>query len=190
MGKCTKGPVYYWPEIYTRSFSNIFFAFITACKKPALKCNWFFYFAHQGDHFTFLTGLAHSRFKTWGKWIEASVSDVLLTCWANNFHHQQFYLALLVPTVKLTMHSISIRQEDDPCCSCALSAESLQRCAKKQTITFGKNICLFVKYNIHSLVDEHNASESTIWEGDNFLYYQILVCTFGFTATFSFTCPG
>lgn len=42
------------------------------------------------------------------KLIEASVSDVLLTCWANNFRHQQFFAALHVPTVKSTVHSISI----------------------------------------------------------------------------------
>lgn len=102
----------YWPEIghfeiwllHEHAYS------ITAWEKPALKCDWFFNFAYQGDHFTILTGLAHSRLKTLHKWIEANVSDVLLTCWANNFHHQQFYLAVLVPTVKLTMHSISIRQ--------------------------------------------------------------------------------
>lgn len=30
-------------------------------------CDWFFNFAHQGDHFTILTGLAHSRLETLGK---------------------------------------------------------------------------------------------------------------------------
>lgn len=74
-------------------------------------CAWFFIFAHRGDDFTILTGRAHSRLESLGKRAEANVSDVLLTCWANNFHHQQFSSAPLVPAAKLTMHSISIRQE-------------------------------------------------------------------------------
>lgn len=40
------------------------------------------------------TGLTHSRLETLAKWMEANVSDVSLTCWANNFCHQQFYSAL------------------------------------------------------------------------------------------------
>lgn len=40
----------------------------------------------------------------------------------------------LKPTVKLTMHSISIRQENDPWSPRFSSVKNLQRCAKKQTI--------------------------------------------------------
>lgn len=125
---------------------------------PALKCDWFFNFARQGDHFTILTGLAHSRLETLRKWIEANVSDVLLTCWANNSHHQQFYLALLVPTVKLTMHSISIRQENDPCCPCVFSAENLQWCTKKQTIKLEGIFAFMMNTMYHSLFEREGAA--------------------------------
>lgn len=117
--------------------------FITVWEEPALKCDWFSNFAHRGDRFIIQAGLAHSRRKTSRKWIEANVSDVLLTCWANNFHHQQFYLAQLVPTVKLTMHSISIRQENDPRCPCVWSAEKRAKVCKEENDHIERNVCLF-----------------------------------------------
>lgn len=75
----------------------------------------------------------------------------LRTCWAKNFHHQQFNKALFVPTVRLTMHSVSIRGESDSSSSCA---EKLQRCAKKQS-RFLSNIifilCLMSTINLTHL---------------------------------------
>ena len=159
--------------------------FITVWEEPALKCDWLSNFAHRGDHFIIQTGLAHSRRETLRKWIEANVSDVLLTCWANNFHHQQFYLAQLVPTVKLTMHSISIRQENDPRCPCVWSAENVQRCAKRKTITWKEIIAFSVKFNDHSLVDEHSALNAQFLIGSN---YQMLVLIPDFTSILCFTC--
>lgn len=133
--------------------------FITPWEKPAFKCDWF---THQGDHFTILTGLARSRLKTLCKWKEANISDVLLTCWANNFSHQQFYVALLVPTVKLTMHSISIRQENDPHSPCFFFKCRNQRCAKKHTVHL-EGIFAFL-WNINNLWLMNTIHQSQLFE--------------------------
>lgn len=151
-------------------------------------CDWFFSFAHQGNHFTLLTGLAHSRLETLGRWAEANVSDVLLTCWANNFHHQQFYFAPLVPAVKLTMHSISIRQENDPCRPCVSGAEKVERSKLlnwKKDLSVVKCNILWLMNTMHQLCEKGGCSRCTLLIC---LSCQIFVWKFGFTTTLCFTC--
>lgn len=131
----------YLPDTYKEISKYLTLVFYYYLEEVNL-CDWFFYFAHQGDHFTILTGLARSRLKTLCKWMEANVSDVLLTCWANNSLHQQFYMALLVPTVKLTMHSISIRQENDPCSPRFLSTQTCKGVQRSKLLNW-KEYLLF-----------------------------------------------
>lgn len=198
-GKHLYPPLDDWPDIDTGTYPKYFTWMFHFYLEEASKCDWSFCFAHQGDHFTILTGLAHSRLKTLCKWMEANVSDVLLTCWANNPLHQQFYMGLLVPTVKLTMHLISIRQENDPCSprffplSFFFSwVHNLQRCAKKQTIKL-EGIFAFLWNIIFILWLMNTIYESQLfvrgctafnpwWIFFFFLNYKILVWKFKFTA--------
>lgn len=122
---------------------------------------------------------ARSRLQTSCEWREANVSDVLLTCWANNFCHQQFYLAPHVPAVKLTMHAISIRQENDPRCPHVHSDRNV--CRWKDCLPFCEVYHWWTQHIRVNLVREGWAATA---------HCCLYVWWFEFTSTLCSTCPS